>query len=523
MRIRHTIISAVLACCLLSWLLAACGSSGSLSKVNPGTNIPPTAMFSMEDTPTGVPATVRFDATASTDPDGEIVNYSWDFDGDLDFDMATDEPAAAYEYTEAGTYSVTLTVEDDQGSCQSRSVSCVVPGWQSYTLDFRDPLIDIRPPEEGVENVALAEINGKPAIVWRASLIYRPGTKTSITGYCQALNANGMQWHDQWFFDTTLLQEVLEKEENKAEHADIGLLEVNGNPAAAWFEKYTNNLVYRLISDTNGAQVTVDSDIGETDCLRLVLRKINGRPAIVYTRPSGDSGNYTLSYISAADDDGHAWNARVDVDVAQLSYPTNKERTQFFDLVEAENRPAVCWYGTENGSDLRYKRAETADGSSWPASYVSVSNNVDNGCSMAMWQPAGESPCPVIIFGYNNFLYRAQGIDSVGSEWGSFNPDNQIISGYQIDLFTIQPNLFEDGTLGFFGQGRKDLYGSHQPVLNRLVCLDSAALSDESWYPVGYPESDFARDIKMTTVNGHPVVVILNDERTTLEVLYYNY
>lgn len=61
-----------------------------------------------------VPLTVSFDATSSFDPDGEIVTYEWDFDGDGRFDDAEGEEVE-YEFTQEGTYEVTLRVTDNNG------------------------------------------------------------------------------------------------------------------------------------------------------------------------------------------------------------------------------------------------------------------------------------------------------------------------------------------------------------------------------------------------------------------------
>lgn len=61
-----------------------------------------------------VPLTVKFDATSSFDPDGEIILYEWDFDGDGRFDDAEGE-TSEYEFTQEGTYEVTLRVTDNNG------------------------------------------------------------------------------------------------------------------------------------------------------------------------------------------------------------------------------------------------------------------------------------------------------------------------------------------------------------------------------------------------------------------------
>ncbi len=61
-----------------------------------------------------VPLTVEFDASSSFDPDGEIVSWEWDFDGDGRFDDASGE-IVEHEFTQEGNFEVTLRVTDNNG------------------------------------------------------------------------------------------------------------------------------------------------------------------------------------------------------------------------------------------------------------------------------------------------------------------------------------------------------------------------------------------------------------------------
>ncbi len=66
--------------------------------------------------------TVSFDGSASSDYDGTIVSYAWDF-GDYKIGSGA---SVAHEYWIAGTYTVTLTVTDDTGKVGSLSMSVSV-------------------------------------------------------------------------------------------------------------------------------------------------------------------------------------------------------------------------------------------------------------------------------------------------------------------------------------------------------------------------------------------------------------
>lgn len=77
-------------------------------------NVPPVAVIDASRSP----LKVKVDASESTDEDGEIVAYLWDFgDGKTSTEVAT-----THKYKKSGTYVLTLTVTDDDGDTSTTTV-----------------------------------------------------------------------------------------------------------------------------------------------------------------------------------------------------------------------------------------------------------------------------------------------------------------------------------------------------------------------------------------------------------------
>jgi uncharacterized repeat protein (TIGR01451 family) len=69
----------------------------------------------------------QFNGTGSSDSDGSIVNYAWNF-GDGASVSGEKEEAPAHVYANAGTYTVTLTVTDNQGATASATTAAIIGG-----------------------------------------------------------------------------------------------------------------------------------------------------------------------------------------------------------------------------------------------------------------------------------------------------------------------------------------------------------------------------------------------------------
>lgn len=93
--------------CLLFLSALSCSEGQTTLKEN----LPPEASIDGGDRDAVVGDPVSFDGSTSTDADGSVVSYAWDFgDGG-----ASTEKVASHTFTAAGAFEVTLTVTDDSG------------------------------------------------------------------------------------------------------------------------------------------------------------------------------------------------------------------------------------------------------------------------------------------------------------------------------------------------------------------------------------------------------------------------
>jgi len=89
---------------------------------------PPIADFTYSPQNPFVMDEIEFDGSSSYDPDGSIVNWTWDFDtGDYAYGEVV-----TYVYVSNGWYTVTLTVTDNDGLTDSHSEDIYVQGWFNH-------------------------------------------------------------------------------------------------------------------------------------------------------------------------------------------------------------------------------------------------------------------------------------------------------------------------------------------------------------------------------------------------------
>jgi len=125
-------------------------------------NIPPIAAFTPLFTIGEAPLRNSFDGTGSSDPDGSIVLYEWDFgDGSMANGVTTE-----YSFIEPGNYTISLTVVDDQGASNTLSQTISVEDETGAPIAYFDatPLAGNHPltvsfdaSSSGINGIQIAE------------------------------------------------------------------------------------------------------------------------------------------------------------------------------------------------------------------------------------------------------------------------------------------------------------------------------------------------------------------------------
>ena len=153
------------------------GATGSITR--PVTvqvaNRPPTASFVFSPSSPRPGDWVRFDGTASSDPDGTIVNYQWDFQNDGTFDATGS--IAFFQYAAPGTYTARLVVTDNLGATGSTTRPVTV-----------SPLAVNQPPVAQFSYTPTNPVTGT-AVTFNGTASYDPDG--AIAAFAWDLNGDG--------------------------------------------------------------------------------------------------------------------------------------------------------------------------------------------------------------------------------------------------------------------------------------------------------------------------------------------
>ena len=154
------------------------------------TNLPPVAVASATPTSGNAPLAVSFSSSGSSDPEGSVLAYRWDFGDGTSSTLAN----PSHTYSAAGTYNARLTVTDAAGASTGASVTITVSVGttakvRSANISLTATIVSTRVTVYG--NVTVVDQNGSPM---PGAVVYVTWTLPSgnVTNQSVTTNSNGI-------------------------------------------------------------------------------------------------------------------------------------------------------------------------------------------------------------------------------------------------------------------------------------------------------------------------------------------
>ena len=311
----------------------AAKTPGELSNVLTIPNHPPVAQLLANPIEGDAPLDVSFDASGSSDIDGPIVSYEWDWEGDGVYDHDSGNvPTAEHTYDIAQVYDPRVRVMDEHNGTCTASMTVTAGAWRIFTAA-----------DHFGSYTCLAVVNGCPAISYIGD--YDMSGPYELI-YVRATGPLGMNWGDPVLVD--------DDDYGVPPSGLVSLAVVNGYPAIASCCRGDHKLKYTRANDASGDAwgeplVLGEAGRGITDdsATGLSLRVVNENPAIAYEGRNLDG----VAYMRALDADGDSWGSPLWI--TAYGFPS---------MAVVNNKPAIC-YNVEPG--FRYVRALDAYGTVW--------------------------------------------------------------------------------------------------------------------------------------------------------------
>lgn len=351
------------------------GTASVAINVNAQGNTLPVAELQASPASGDAPLDVSFDASTSTDADGSLVRFDYDFDSDGAWDAYDAADGLSHTYASPGLYDATLRVTDNSGAQDLVTIPI-----EALAVGNEPPFADL-------------QISG-------ASFGYVPFTATLDAS---ASNAGGdpgdsiveyeWDWDGNGAYEESGTDALIEHVYTICGNYQVKLRITDSAGNQATGSATINAYVAPVIIDSTGSQSNGNA-----------MLAVFGLPAVAYYSADDDE----LRYTRAMDDSGTAWNTAVVVD-------TTDNVGLYVSMQIINSNPAVLYYDSTN-LQFKYARASNLLGSAWNAPVVVAPTPIGSQGDPALGVADG-NPCAV--FDENGAVYFVRATDINGTTWGA--------------------------------------------------------------------------------------------------------
>ncbi|MEZ5339436.1 MAG: PKD domain-containing protein [bacterium] len=493
---------------------AAEGIASNVVQAGGGSTNAPQADLQASPSSGQAPLLVSLDASGSTDIDGDIDHYDWDFEDDGIFDDSTAASSVQHSFA-SGNWTVRVRVVDSGGLSDSATVAISAgdsPPQPPVAVLSADPLTGVAPLLVNLDASASTDPNA------------------DIDHYDWDFENDGT------FDVTTGIPQVSRTYTGGPWTATVRVVDSGGlSDTASVTLNYTQASWNIRIADD-------DAPIKE----QTVLVHVGGHPVIAYDEFSFSPVYDRLYVVRGTDTQGSGWTAPTRLD-------TGLELLGALDMDIVDGQAAVCYYDQDNGR-LRYMRSTNAAASTWGSPLTletddNASSTYGKDCSLEVIDGVpqiafrGDSSLRIYIKKATNATGTAWGVRSLVSSsltgvggitlhdaggkpgilWSSiiqqkvgyFHASDFSGQFFNMDLYDGSPQLTQDFV---YHDGRPlACYITGTPTFDVRVAGASDA-DGTDWGTAQVLGSASQNGCSMAVVNGIPMIVATNSGSSLLEI-----
>jgi PKD repeat protein len=449
-------------------------------------NDPPTASLSA-DFPDGTPPhMVSFSAAGSFDPDGSIVLYQWDVNGDGAFEQEGTQSSIQHTYIRPGLVDALVQVTDNRGGTDTATVQLRIHGWRTQTVASGG---------ESGDGCWLLEISGKPSIGY-----WHDDGSTMQLRFIHSSDDYGRTWGAPvQLFEAQITGTIL--------FTDLDV--INDLPAACFVDDILtpNKLWYRQATDAAGTSWSAATQVLQVTggIADASLEEVDSRPAIAYFDWTNAPDN-ELKFIRASNGTGSAWGSPVTVRSA------SGFRGNDCCMATIGDYPAIV-YSNGITKQLEYNYSLQLDGSTWVSGYESLgTTGIEPSLREILYLT---DPVPLVSFATASDLdfYVVKGYNSTGTTW------------YTAQLIDDAPTSGIGSSIAYDGSSSLHAYVFYLRSGYRVWCAASQSLTSETYWLAPQPidaESQASYQTSGVILNDSPAVAYYDwqDDAVRFAYLY---